>query len=164
VSLRARRGGGRTRAPVACFAVGVVSLWIFARIERTVASPLVVLDWFRTRNVALPVLSQTLLNFAYMGGSSSRRASCRRVSGSRSRRPGFLIIARPLVFSLVAPAAGLITIRVGERIAGVTGGTSSSPRWPAGPVVGASTPLWFIAVALGLSVPVSVPRSRRSRR
>jgi EmrB/QacA subfamily drug resistance transporter len=136
---------------VACFAVGVVSLWIFARIERSVASPLVVLDWFRTRNVALPVLSQTLLNFAYMGGFIIAPRVLQEGLGFTESKTGFLIVARPLVFSLVAPAAGLITIRVGERIAGVTGGTLVVASMACWALVGASTPLWFIAVALGLS-------------
>jgi MFS family permease len=136
---------------LACFAVGVASLWAFARIERRVSSPLVVLDWFRTRNVALPVLSQTLLNFAYMGGFIIAPRVLQEGLGFTESKTGFLIIARPLVFSLVAPAAGLITIRVGERVAGVTGGilvVASMASWA---VVGASTPMWFIAVALGLS-------------
>lgn len=57
----------------ACLAGGVASLTLFVAVERRARDPLIVLAWFRTRNVVFPVLSQTLGNFAYMGAGSCSR-------------------------------------------------------------------------------------------
>ena len=53
---------------VGALALGVVLLYAFVQVERRVAAPMVPPQWFRTRNIAFPVLSQALANFAYMGG------------------------------------------------------------------------------------------------
>jgi len=136
---------------LACFCVGVISLYTFVQIERRVTDPLVVLDWFRTGNIAFPVLGQTLLNFAYMGGFIIAPRVLQEGLGFTESKTGFLIIARPLVFSLVAPAAGFLTVRIGERVAGVAGGSLVVASMACWAFVGGGTPLWFIAVALGLS-------------
>lgn len=136
---------------IACIAAGVASLVTFVRVERRAKDPLVVLAWFRTRNVAFPVLSQTLGNFAYMGGFLLAPRVLQKGLELSESTTGLLVIARPLTFSLIAPLAGFVTIRVGERLAGVVGGFGVVASMACFAVVGTSTPLWFIAVALGLS-------------
>lgn len=62
-----REWGWTSASTLSVLVVGVLSLALFGRIERVVAQPLVMMRWFRTRNVSLPVLSQFLCNFTYMG-------------------------------------------------------------------------------------------------
>jgi MFS family permease len=145
------RWGWSSPACLACFMVGAASLWLFWRIEHRTPDPLIVVAWLRTRNVALPVVSQTFTNFAYMGGFILAPQVLQRGLGYTAAATGYLVIARPLTFSLIAPLAGLVTIRVGERLAGVVGAfgvVSSMVCWA---FVGAGSPQWFVAVALALS-------------
>ena len=55
--------------------------------------------------------------------SSSRRCCSRRSSGisTTSRPSGFLSLPRPIVFSTVAPFAGYLAVRIGERTLAVVG-------------------------------------------
>lgn len=143
--------GWASPACLACFVGGAASLWLFWRIENRTPDPLIVVAWLRTRNVAMPVLSQTLTNFAYMGGFILAPQVLQNGLGLSSSSTGYLVIARPLTFSLIAPIAGLVTIRVGERISGVVGAFGVVASMVCWALVGADTPLWFVAVALGLS-------------
>lgn len=136
---------------IACLAAGVASLVAFVQIERRARDPLIVLAWFKTRNVAFPVLSQTLGNFAYMGGFLLAPRVLQKGLGLSESTSGLLVIARPLAFSLIAPLAGYVTIKVGERVAGVVGGFGVIASMACWALVSTSTPLWFIAVALALS-------------
>ncbi len=143
--------GWASAAVIGCIVLGVASLVAFVRIESTVTDPLVRLDWFRTRNIAFPVLSQTLTNFAYMGGFILAPQVLERGLGLSTSTTGLLVIARPLTFSLIAPLAGLVTIRVGERISGVVGAVGVVGSMMCWATVGADTALWFVVVALALS-------------
>lgn len=143
--------GWASAGVLGCIAVGVVSLVLFVRIERRVDHPLIVLEWFRTRNVAWPVLSQTLTNFAYMGGFILAPQVLQKGLGLTESATGLMIIARPLTFSLFAPLAGLVTLRVGERAAGVAGALGVVTSMACFATVGADTATWFIVVALALS-------------
>ena len=101
--------------------LGVVALALFVRVEKRASDPMLPLKWFGTRNVAFPVASQALTNFAYMGGFMIVPQLLEVGLGFSTSHIGWLIIARPLVFSLVAPFSGRIAIRIGERNAGVIG-------------------------------------------
>lgn len=135
----------------ACLALGMASLFTFVRIERRVADPLVVLDWFRTRNIAFPVLSQTLTNFAYMGGFILAPQVLQKGLEVSESTSGLIVIARPLTFSLVAPLAGLVTIKVGERTTGVAGAFGVVASMVCWALVDAGTAIWFVVIALALS-------------
>lgn len=143
--------GWSSLAVLGCFAFGVASLVLFVQIEKRVSDPLIVLAWFRTRNVAFPVLSQTLTNFAYMGGFILAPQVLEKGLSLSTSTTGLLVIARPLTFSLIAPLAGLVTIRIGERVAGVAGALGVVASMVCWAVVGTETALWFIVVALALS-------------
>jgi MFS family permease len=143
--------GWASPAVLACGVLGVLSLVAFVRIEATVTDPLVRLDWFRTRNIAFPVLSQTLTNFAYMGGFILAPQVLEKGLALSTSTTGLLVIARPLTFSLIAPLAGLVTIRIGERVAGVVGAVGVVASMVCWALVGTGTALWFVVVALALS-------------
>ena len=101
--------------------LGIVTLYFFVRAEQSASDPMLPLKWFRTRNVAFPVVSLALTNFAYVGGFMIVPQLLEIGLGFSTSHIGWLIIARPLVFSLVAPFSGRISSRIGERSAGVVG-------------------------------------------
>ena len=101
--------------------VGVATLGLFARVEQQTSDPMLPLKWLRTRNVAFPVTSQALTNFAYMGGFMIVPQLLETGLGFSTSHIGWLIIARPLMFSLVAPFSGRVSLRIGERNAGIIG-------------------------------------------
>ena len=101
--------------------LGIVTLYFFVRAEQSASDPMLPLKWFRTRNVAFPVVSLALTNFAYVGGFMIVTQLLETGLGFSTSHIGWLIIARPLVFSIVAPFSGRISSRIGERSAGVVG-------------------------------------------
>lgn len=117
---------GWTSAPVlALLVMGVTGLWLFFRVERGAQAPLLPMRWLRTRNVVFPTLSQALINFAYMGGFFAVPQLLEKGLDYSTSHIGWLIIARPLTFSIVAAAASVITLRIGERSSGVIGATAT---------------------------------------
>jgi predicted MFS family arabinose efflux permease len=113
---------GWTSPAIATFAVAsIASLYAFVRIERVAEAPLMPLHWLRTPNVILPIAIQALLNFAYMGGFIIVPQMLETGLGFTSSHIGWLVIARPLTFSITAPLASMVTMRIGERRSGVIG-------------------------------------------
>ena len=78
----------------------------------------------RRRNFALPIGAQMFGNFAYMGGFILAPSLLQRVFGYGESTIGFMVLSRPLAFSLTAPVAGYLAVRMGERIAAVLGATA----------------------------------------
>ena len=158
VSLLAAISQGRvwgwgSAATLGCLLLSVTALYAFVKVEQRAVAPLVVLAWFRTRNVAFPVLSQMLTNFAYMGGFFLIPQVLGEPRGLLLDRStvGNLVIARPLAFSLIAPAAALVTIRLGERIAGVVGALGVMASMVLWATVGLDSSYAFIIAATALS-------------
>ncbi|MFM8956574.1 MAG: MFS transporter [Actinomycetota bacterium] len=117
---------GWTSAPVlALLVVGVSGLWFFFRVERAAEAPLLPMRWLRTRNVVFPTLSLALINFAYMGGFFAVPQLLEKGLDYSTSHIGWLIIARPLTFSVIAAAASIITLRIGERSSGVIGASAT---------------------------------------
>ncbi|MBI4934994.1 MAG: MFS transporter [Actinobacteria bacterium] len=148
-----RAWGWTSTATFGCLAISVVALYAFVKVEQRAEAPLVVLAWFRTRNVALPVLSQMLTNFAYMGGFFliPQVLGKPRGLGLDTATVGNLVISRPLAFSITAPLAALVTLRVGERIAGVVGALGLVVSMVLWSTVGFDTSYPYIIAATALS-------------
>jgi DHA2 family methylenomycin A resistance protein-like MFS transporter len=64
---------------------------------------------------------------------------------------GLLIVARPLAFSISAPAAGYLTVRVRERVAGMAGAAVIFVSMLLLAMIDGGTSATFIAVALAMS-------------
>lgn len=143
--------GWQSPATVSLLVLSVLSLTAFIRIERRVEHPLLPLEWLRTRNIALPVLSQTLSNFAYMGGFLLAPQVLDEVLRYDTAKISLVVISRPLTFAIVAPLASLITIRLGERVMGVAGTLCVVASMLAFTTVGPGTGLMLMLFALGLS-------------
>ena len=145
------RWGWSSPATLACFVVGVLGLTTFVLVQRRSVAPLMPLHWFQTRNVVLPIASQTLTNFAYMGGFLLAPQVLGRLLDYSTERTAFVVIARPLTFAIVAPLAGYVTIRVGERVSGVVGALLVTSSMVGFVAIRPDTELLFVVGALALS-------------
>jgi MFS family permease len=143
------------------FLAGVLSLALFFRVESRAESPLMPLSWLRKRNLMCAMGAQTFSNYAYMGGfvlipqmlgSSGVGMTAGHIS--------LLIIARPLSFGFAAPLMSHVTMRIGERIAGMMGISLVvlSLSWMAFIDKGVSN--WYVIVGLmltGIGTGISSP-------
>lgn len=140
-----------------------VSFGAFVATERRVRSPLIPLAWFRRRNFSFPIAVQFFTNFAYMGSFILAPLFMENVLGYSVTHAGLITIARPIAFSITAPVAGYLAVRLGERSAGVTGAcfvVASMAAWSvigghagALPLVGA---LALAGIGLGVASPSMV--------
>jgi len=103
------------------FALCPVAAVVFWLIEQRAPSPLVPLRYFRRRNFVLPIGAQVWANFAYLGGFILAPVLLERVYGYSATKAGLLVVARPIAFSITAPIAGYLAVRVGERVSAVAG-------------------------------------------
>jgi predicted MFS family arabinose efflux permease len=98
--------------------VMAVAFWV---IERRTPEPLLPLRYFKRRNFVFPIGAQFFCNFAYLGGFILAPLLLERVYGYSATRAGLLVIARPIAFSITAPIAGYLAVRIGERVSAVAG-------------------------------------------
>jgi MFS family permease len=132
-------------------AAGVALLAVFVRVERRAAAPILPLPWLRRRNLVVPVTSQTLTNFAYMGGFIMTPSVLQQGLGYSESASGATLIARPLAFAVAAPLAGMVTPRIGERTAAVVGSVSVALSMALFALIRADSPEWYVIVALALA-------------
>jgi MFS family permease len=93
----------------------------FVAVERRAADPLIPLAYLRRRNFVFPMGVQVFSNFAYMGGFILAPLLLERVYGLSESHTGLVVIARPIAFSVSAPIAGYLAVRLGERTSVVAG-------------------------------------------
>ena len=145
---------------VAAFVLSPLAMTVFVAIERRAPFPLMPLAWFARRNFSVPMAEQFFLNFAYMGSFILTPLFLEEAFGYGETRIGLLTIARPLSFSLSAPAAGYLAVRLGERTAAVTGALcvcASAAAWqavhPGSADVAVMVALALAGVGLGVALP-----------
>jgi MFS family permease len=107
-----------------CLAVSFASLAGFVAVERRAEHPLLPLRYFGRRNFTFPILTQALMNAAYMGSFILTPLLLNHVLGYSEGHAGRVSIARPLAFSIVGPLAGFLAVRIGERASAVSGATT----------------------------------------
>ena len=154
ILLAVNRGaswGWTSPAVLAGVLLGPALMGLFLVVERRAEDPMVPLGWLRRRNLVAPIASQSLSNFAYMGGFILTPVLLQDGLGYSAGVTGLLVISRPLTFSVVAPLATPVTIRVGERAAGVAGALVVALSMVALSVVGVGTSAMVIVLALALS-------------
>jgi EmrB/QacA subfamily drug resistance transporter len=120
----------------------------FVAAERRSSDPLLPLEFLKRRNFTAPVMAQVFGNFTHMGGFILLPAMLDRVFGYGEARIGLLTISRPLAFSLAAPAAGYLALRVGERRVAVFGCLSIVISMLMLATTRRSSPDWWIMAAL----------------
>jgi EmrB/QacA subfamily drug resistance transporter len=143
--------GWSSPAVLAGFLVGPLALATFVAVERRAPEPLLPLSIIRRRNFALPIGAQMFANFAYMGGFILAPTLLARMFDYGETKIGFFVLARPLTFSIAAPVAGYLAVRVGERTSAVAGTLTVVGSMLAFASVTPNTTDVFIIVALALS-------------
>ena len=107
---------------LAAFVTVPVAVAAFAAVERRTDSPLIPLAYLRRRNFVFPVGASAFAQFAYMGGFIlSPLLLAGPLFDYGESRIGLVVLSRPLSFSLAAPVAGYVAVRLGERSTAVTG-------------------------------------------
>jgi EmrB/QacA subfamily drug resistance transporter len=142
------------------FAVAPVLALLFVRVERRVEDPLLPLEYLRRRNFAFPIGAQAFANFAYMGGFILAPSLLSHVFGYGEEHIGLLVLTRPLAFSIVAPIAGYMAVRLGERSAAVAGSIAVVVSMGLFALVGTGSPDALVIGALllsGIGLGVSSP-------
>jgi MFS family permease len=94
-------------------AVGLIA--VFIKVEKTVASPMLKLDYFARRNFTMPLLSAAAVQFAYMGGFVITPALLSRRYGWSTGAIALLMMPRPGAFSVASLAGGWLPGRIGFR-------------------------------------------------
>jgi MFS family permease len=143
--------GWSAPAVVGLVVAGIALLWMFARVERRSPAPLVPLAWLRRRNLVLPVAALSFVNFAYMGGFLLTPALLQEGLGYSESASAAMLICRPLVFAVAAPVAGMVTVRVGERVSGLFGALAMVLSMLVFARVGASSGAAQVVAGLALS-------------
>ena len=143
--------GWRSAFVIGAFIVSGLTGIVLVLVERRVQDPLVPLHYLKQRNFAFPIGAQMFSNFAYLGGFFLSPLLLEEVYGHGESAAGLLVIPRPLTFSLVAPIAGYVAVRIGERSAAVTGTLCVVLSMGVFALTGKNTGVALVEVALVLS-------------
>ena len=143
--------GWRSPLVIGAFVLSGLSSVALVVVERRVADPLVPLHYLRRPNFAFPIGAQMFSNFAYLGGFFLSPLLLEEVYGRSESAAGLLVIPRPLTFSLIAPVAGYVAVRIGERSAAVTGTLCVVASMGVFALTAAGTGVALVEVALVLS-------------
>jgi len=133
--------------------VSVVAGVAFTIAERRAAEPIFPLDYLRRRNFIFPIFAQTFSNFAYLGAFFLTPLFLESAFGYGHDQSavGFLSLPRPVVFSAIAPFAGYLAVRIGERTSAVIGTGAVVLSMAVFALAGHGSGLALIEVALVLS-------------
>jgi DHA2 family multidrug resistance protein-like MFS transporter len=93
----------------------------FVRAERRHADPLIHLEYFKRRNVSIPMVLILLSHIPYMGTFFLSPFLLHSVLHYDNARTSLALTPRPLSNSLASLAAGYIAVKLGERFTAVTG-------------------------------------------
>jgi EmrB/QacA subfamily drug resistance transporter len=133
---------------------------MFVRVERRHADPLLHLEYFKRRNVAVPMVLILLAHIPYMGTFFLSPFLLHDVLGYDNARTAFALAPRPLSNSLASVAAGYLAIKVGERSTTVGGMAALAGGLFVLTAVGPSTSFQQIVLALvltGMGLGLSFP-------
>ncbi len=135
------------------FVLVPVAAVTFGFVERRAPDPVFAPHYLRRRNFAFPIAAQTCSNFGYLGAFFLTPLLLEKVYGYAHNQSavGFLVLPRPIVFSAIAPIAGYVAVRIGERTSAVVGTSAVALSMGAFALAGHSTGLVFVEVALVLS-------------
>ena len=113
--------GWRSPVVVTLFVATPFLAWLFVRIERRAAHPLLPLSFFGRPNFTPSLVAQYASNFAYMGGFIVTPLLVQSAFSFSVAQTSLAMTARPLTFSLSAPICGYLAVRVGERRVSIIG-------------------------------------------
>ncbi len=102
-------------------AFGIAMLLVFPRIERRAVSPVLPLEFFKTRNFTASITAQFCANFAYMGSFIISPLLVTGHFGFTTGAAAAAMALRPLIFSTASPISGYVAVRTGERRMAILG-------------------------------------------
>jgi EmrB/QacA subfamily drug resistance transporter len=145
------RLGWGSPAVVASLVVAPLALLGFVRVERRAANPLFPLHYLGRPGFTFAILTQALLNAAYMGSFILTPLFLQNVLDFSETKTGLVSIARPLAFSLMGIWAGTLARRLGAKPTAVAGAVAvvAAMGWMA--TFGVATHVWSIMGALALA-------------
>ena len=134
-------------------ALSVVAGAAFRAAERRASEPIFPLAYLHKRNFIFPIAAQSFSNFAYLGAFFLTPLLLEYSFGYLHNQSavGFLSLPRPIVFSTVAPFAGYLAVRTGERTLAVIGTAAVVVSMGVFALAGHSTGLALVEFALFLS-------------
>ena len=150
---RAPEWGWTSPVVLGAFALSPLAGGLFGLVERRATEPVFPPHYLGRRNFAFPIAAQTFANFAYLGAFFLSPLLLEKVYGYAHNQSavGFLVLPRPVVFSAIAPIAGYVAVRIGERTSAVVGTTAVALSMGVFALTGHSTGLALVEVALVLS-------------
>ncbi len=114
---------GITALSLALLVLAPIVLYGFVQIEARAVAPLLPLRFFRARNFTASLIAQFGANFAYMGSFIITPLLVQQRFGYSQSASAAAMALRPLTFSLVAPFAGYIAVKRGDRLMSTFGTT-----------------------------------------
>ncbi len=135
------------------FVFSVVCGVVFHAAERRASDPIFPLAYLHNRNFVFPIAAQSFANFAYLGAFFLTPLLLEYCFGYLHNQAavGFLSLPRPIVFSTVAPFAGYLAVRTGERTLAVVGTAAVVVSMGVFALAANSTGLALVEFALFLS-------------
>lgn len=109
------RLGWTSPVVLASFLLGPVALYGFVRVERVAEQPLLPLRYLRVPGFSYAIVTQAVLNGAYMGSFILTPLLLQNVMDYDETKTGLVSIARPLAFAIAGPLAARVVLRVGAR-------------------------------------------------
>lgn len=152
-------------AVIGGFVLSPIAVLAFLRIESRAPHPLLPLAYLRRRNFAAPIGQSVFAQFAYMGGFILAPQLLHDVFDYSETRIGLMVIARPLTFSVSAPIAGYLAVRLGEKSAAISGTLAVIASMGVFATIDGASSDWVLIGALALSgvgLGVSSPSSAAS--
>lgn len=132
----------------------------FVRVERRHTDPLLHLEYFKRRNVAVPMVLQAIAHIPYMGTFFLAPFLLHDVLGYDNTRTAFALLPRPLSNSIASALAGYVAVRFGERFTAVGGMAAMAAGLYVLTAVGPGSSFGQIVLALvltGLGMGFSLP-------
>ncbi len=143
--------GWMSPAAWVCWLATTLGIGVFVRRIRTAPNPLIPPQYFHRRNFVLPMVLRCSANFAYFAAFFLAPLVMELGYSFSLTKVGLVSIARPLCFAVFSPIAGYAAARVGERTTAVVGTSSLCASLVLFALMGPTTPLLFLVVALALS-------------
>lgn len=133
---------------IAAAAVSPLAAVAFVLVERSTDTPLLPLALLRRRNFVVPLIAAFFGGAAYVGGFVMTPLYMRSVLGWTTASIAFLMLLRPLTYSLSSPLGGQLGARLGERRGAVVGSALFAASMAAFTLGSATRVVVVIGVAL----------------
>ena len=143
--------GWTAPVPMACWAIGAVSIALFVRSIQRSSNPLIPAAYFSKRNFVMPMVIRSTSNFAYFGAFYLFPLLMEEGYQYSIGQVGGVAIARPLAFAISSPIAGYLAVKIGERTSTIAGSIMLTVSMVIFACCVTGTPLIMILVALALS-------------